>query len=371
MDQERLPFTFQSHTGSPTGYAETAAAMMKAFWQEGLEVHYLFVGDDPLYEPTSMDHMVDGLRSIEPEVGLPTIVYSTAPMFWHNGGKYKIGWTMMEVDGISQQWVRACNSQDEIWVPTPYQKEFFKESGVSVPIYVVPLGYDPTKYNASLTPAVYREEAKFRFFAMGWWQWRKRWDILLEAFDNEFGGNKDVALIIKTMSNEADKEIAEKAASYIRPENRDQVAVICGPLPWWEVAMITRSCHAFAMATSGEGWGCPSLHALACGLPVITTDCLGPSEVLRDGKGNPYPGVMFVPAEMQKCEVAHPYYNDRNWWVVDTTHFQQAMRAVYDNYKAWKESAMRGSELVKKDRGVDVTARIVRKQLERIYKAGI
>jgi len=367
----RLPFIFHTHTGSPTGYAETAAAIMRALWDAGTEVHYIFVGDDVLYEQTSMDHFVDGMRSIEPERGMPEVVYSTAPMFWHNGSDYKVGWTMMEVDGISDQWVRACNSQNEIWVPTPSQVDYFKDSGVEVPIYVAPVGYDSSRYHPNLPPAVYHQDAKFRFFAMGWWQLRKRWDILLEAFDEEFGGDKDVGLIIKTMSNEPDDEIAAKACGYLDRGHRDQVAVVAGSLPWWEVAMIMKACHAFVLPTSGEGWGCPPLQALAIGMPVIITDCLGPGETLRDNKGEPYPGVMLLPAEKEPTKVTHPYYAGKNWWVVDKDNLKRAMRSMVDNYEAWNKAADKGAVMVAKERDHRAAAQYVRKHLARIYKEGM
>jgi len=367
-DLDRLPFVFQTHTGSPTGYAETAAVMMRAFWEEGLEVRYLYVADDAMYEETSMDPMVDAMRSIEPEPGLPHIVYSIAPIFWHNSGKYKIGWTMMEVDGINDRWVRACNFMDEIWVPTPMNKEAFEASGVKVPIYVVPLCIDERKFQPNLTAAFYHGEAKFRFFAMGWWQLRKRWDILLHAFADEFGGDKDVGLVIKTLSMESEESILDQVLGYVGRQYADQVAVISGPLPWWELAMIMRSMHAFVLPTSGEGWGCPPQQALAVGMPVIITDCMGPGEVLRDDSGKPYPGVRFLPASKECTKVTHPYYEGKNWWVVDEADLRKAMREVREDYRWWRLQAACGSEIVRERLGSVACAKRVRDELSRVYR---
>jgi hypothetical protein len=50
------------------------------------------------------------------------------------------------------------------------------------------------------------------------------------------------------------------------------------------------------------------VQALACWLPVIVTDCQGPGDVLRDEKGEPFPGVRFVAAEMEPTKVTHEYY---------------------------------------------------------------
>jgi len=135
------------------------------------------------------------------------------------------------------------------------------------------------------------------------------------------------------------------------------------------VAMIMRGCHAFVLPTSGEGYGCPPLQALACGLPVVITDCMGPGEVLRDNKGEPYPGVLFVPSEAELTKVQHPYYAGANWWTIDYDGLRRGMREVYENFQIWSEAALHGSEKVRRERSGAVTAREVRKQLARIYRS--
>ena len=49
---ERLPFVYHTHTGSPTGYAQSAWILARAFWEAGLEVRYLFTSDCVLCSPS-------------------------------------------------------------------------------------------------------------------------------------------------------------------------------------------------------------------------------------------------------------------------------------------------------------------------------
>lgn len=365
---ERLPFVLASHTGSPVGYSEVACLLFRSLLELGVEVHYLCLSDDYIYEQGSYDMVVNAMRKIEPERHMPWVSLTIAPLFWQNGGDYKVGWSMMEVDKISERWVRACNAVDEIWVPTPLQVDAFRDSGVIRPIFVMPLGIDTTRYMPTFLPAVYHGEHKFRFFALSWWQLRKRWDLLCTAFAEEFADNKDVGLLMKTMTAQGEGEAIDQIHGWVGNKVDEQLAVIEGAFPWWEVVMMMRSAHAFVLPTGGEGWGCPPVQALACGLPVIVTDCQGPGEVLRDDNGKPFPGVYFLPCQKEPTTVHHEYYEGGNWWVADVDDIRKAMREVYQNYDYWKAEALKGARVVKALRSGLVMASKVKARLAEIYK---
>lgn len=363
----RLPLTLSGHTGSPVGYSEVCALLFRSLLEIGVETHYQSLAEDYIYEAKSYDMIVNDMRQIEPERNMPWITFSTAPLFWCNGGNYRIGWTMMEVDKLNPRWVRACNSMHEVWVPTKMQVNVFRDSGVTVPIYEIPLAIDTTRYMPSFLPMIYHGEHDFRFFSMAWWQLRKRWDLLTIGFAEEFGKEKNVGLLMKTMTAQNEGEAADQIQSWIGHRCDDQIALIEGAFPWWEVVMMMRSAHAFVLPTAGEGYGCPPVQALACGLPVIVTDCMGPGEVLRMADGNPYPGVRFVKCEKAPTGVMHEYYEGSNWWVADSEDLRKAMREVYENYPHWKEQAMIGSELIRRDKSGTVMALKVKERIAEIY----
>lgn len=366
---DRLPFVFEAHTGSPVGYSEVAALLFRSMLELGVEVHYQSLAEDYIYEQPSYDMVVNAFRKIEPERGLPWVTLATGPLLYLNGGDYKIGWTMMEVDRITERWVRACNSMDEVWVPTAMQAEGFAASGVTVPIFVVPLGIDHTRFMPSFLPAIYHGPHNFRFIDVAWWQERKRPDLISVAFAEEFGGDKDVGLIFKTMTAMGEDDIVDHIHEWVGHRVDDQIAVIEGGYPWWELVMMIRSCQCFVLPTAGEGWGCPPVQALACGLPVIVTDCQGPGEVLRDDDtGKPYPGVYFLPAKKEVTAVKHEYYEGANWWATDVEHIRKAMREVYENYAYWRKEALIGAEKVREQRSGLVMAKAVKSRLAKIYE---
>lgn len=365
---ERLPFVFQAHTGSPVGYSEVAALCFRTLMEQGVEVHYASLAEDFIYEQPSYDMIVNAMRKIEPERYLPWVTLCTAPFFWFNGGKYKVGWTMIEVDKICERWVRACNSMDEIWVPTQMQLDAFRESGVERPIHVVPCGIDTTRFMPTFLPSIYHGDHKFRFTSVGWWQQRKRWDLLTLAFDEEFGGQKEVGMIYKTMTNTDEGAAIDQIHGWVGHRLDDQLAVVEGALPWWEFLMILRSSHCFVLATGGEGWGCPPAQALACGLPVIVTDAQGTGEVMRDDNGEPYPGVYFLPAHKEKTDVHHEYYEGGNWWVLEDGVLRKAMREVYENYAHWKEQALIGAAMIREQRSGLVMATAFKARLTALHE---
>jgi len=232
----------------------------------------------------------------------------------------------------------------------------------------MPLGIDITRYMPTFLPAIYHGDHKFRFFAMSWWQQRKRWDLLVNAFAEEFGTEKDVGLLMKTMTAQPEGEAIDQIQQWVGHRVDDQVALIEGAFPWWEIVMMMRSAHAFVLPTAGEGWGCPSVQALACGLPVIVTDCQGPDEVLRDSAGKPFPGVYFLPAVKEVTAVHHEYYEGANWWVPDVEALRKAMREVYENYAHWKAQALIGAEMVREQKSGLVMAKAVKARLAKIYE---
>ena len=365
---ERLPFTIQTHTGSPTGYSETATLLFRSLLEEGVEVHYLCLHDDYVYESPSYELIVNHYRKCEPEAEPIWVTYSIVPMFWSNGGKYKVGYSMIETDRICERWVRSCNRMDEIWVPTFKNKEAFVASGVQVPVRVVPLGIDAHHFKPNFTPAIYHGDHKFRFFCSAFWQLRKRWDLLITAFGEEFGDEKEVGLICKCISEQPMEEIADQIHSWVGHRLDDQLAIVEGAYPWWEYVSIMRTCQAFVLPTSGEGWGCPPVQALACGLPVIVTDCMGPGEVLRDDAGIPFPGVRFLSAVLEPSKVQHEYYDGSNWWVPNVPEIRKAMREVYENYQKWQAEALKGAKMVHELRSGTAAALVVKKELRRIYE---
>lgn len=62
----------------------------------------------------------------------------------------------------------------------------------------------------------------------------------------------------------------------------DEHVVFTGPLPPEQLRVPLSAADVFVLATANEGWANVFLEAMACGLPVVTTDVGGNAEVVND-----------------------------------------------------------------------------------------
>ena len=112
--------------------------------------------------------------------------------------------SMFETDTIPQKWVQKLNKfADLVVVPDPYLIDVYKNAGVTIPIFMLPIGCEFEKWLA--LPPKKSVGSPFVFLASGsLHQLRKNHDILIESFIKAFGNRKDVLLKIQVRnSNEA------------------------------------------------------------------------------------------------------------------------------------------------------------------------
>ena len=72
-----------------------------------------------------------------------------------------------------------------------------------------------------------------------------------------------------------------------------------------ELRRLYWTADAFLLLSKAEGYGLPVLEAMACGVPVVGTDCTGIAENLADGRG------FLVPPEFVHIDPFHNQY--RRW----------------------------------------------------------
>ena len=129
--------------------------LVSALDRLGVRVSYRYVYGPgtviPAREAESGDsYLANMIHARELDVGAPQVVYAQGDRFEANSGTYKIGFTMLEIDGLPREWVRQANVMDEVWVPSRFNAGTFRESGVTRPIHVVPLGVDPDHFSPAI-----------------------------------------------------------------------------------------------------------------------------------------------------------------------------------------------------------------------------
>jgi glycosyltransferase involved in cell wall biosynthesis len=309
----------------PIGYASTSRSMVIELDRQGVDVRLGFVYGVDNMEPPAEDLRVRELKLKPKDLSLPQVIYAQGDALYKNSGRYRIAFTMLEVDGLPLDWVNQLNLMDEVWVPAPFNAGTFAESGVRRPIRVVPLGVDLAAFH----PDVPRRAVSGRFVFLTSFEWgrRKGPDALLRGYCREFRRSEPVLLLLKVQNHDvtidlraeiARLDLPSDHATFVVLENHDYRAEA--------LAALYRSADCFVLPSRGEGFGLPYLEAMACGLPVIGTDWGGQRELLGEGWAYPLRVKRLVDAH-DKC----PYYEGFRWAEPDVEHLQHLMRRVYEN----------------------------------------
>lgn len=287
-----------------------------------------------------------------------SLFINTPTYFRKEPGKYAVGLTMGEVDGIPPLWAKHCNLMNIVFVPSSFNYQTFFSSGVKQEkLRILPLGVDSDFFTPEGEKLVLEKtEGKFVFLSVGEWVPRKGFDLLLRAFAREFSVHDDVCLVLRCHSNSSDYDpkgtsIAKSLATIVRKEKKEnapQVELIPFALDTARMPALYRSVHCFVQATRGEGWNMPVFEALASGVPVITTNWSAHTDYL--GQDVAYlieiEGMEAVPFSGSSLDQIYLGYR---WARPSIEHLGFLMRQVYEKYGEAKQKAQQGMAMVRKN----------------------
>jgi GT2 family glycosyltransferase/glycosyltransferase involved in cell wall biosynthesis len=364
-ERYRWRLGWQSEMNSPNGYAVSSRQLAQALDRHGVQLGYRYYRDDltPRTAEPAPELYMDGRRScliqerpLDPSE--PQVVYAMADAFPRNSGSYRIGYTMLEVDGVPPHWVRHCNEMDEVWVPSTFNAETFRESGVTRPIHVMPLGLDPQYFNPHIVGQ--RDPRRFTFLSIFEWGERKAPEILLRAFSEEFDHSEDVVLLCKVMNNDIAVSVRRQVSEmHLRPGGGRIVISENDMVPTYQLGCLYRSVDCFVSCTRGEGWGMPLLEAMGCGLPVIATDWSAQRDFLSTEVAYPLRVERLVPAHA-RC----PLYAGFRWAEPSLEHLRHLMRHVYEHRDEAAEVGRRASAFAHAQFSLDHSAKRIIDRLD-------
>lgn len=330
----------------PSGYAVSAKNFMLELDKLGVDIRYKyvygkgtpFVVDEP---EMSDNYIVNVIRQRKFSKQCPQVVYGQGDVFFKNNGKYKIGYTMLETTGIPAEWVRQCNMMDEVWVPSTFNVKTFQDSGVTVPIHVIPLGVDPNFYHPNITG--YKKHKKFTFLSVFEWGERKAPEVLLKAYSKAFTKHDDVVLVCKVINNDGGLSVEEEIRKLNLPSDGPEIIIMHNTkFADYQMPTLYRSADCFVISTRGEGWGMPILEAMACGIPTIATSWSSQVDFFNETNGYPVDVANLIDAKA-KC----PYYEGFQWANPSEEHLIHQMRYVYEHQEEAKAKGMLASEEVR------------------------
>jgi glycosyltransferase involved in cell wall biosynthesis len=221
------------------------------------------------------------------------------PDEWDNTlAKYNVGVSaFIETDRCTKKWFECCNKVDKVIVPSKHALNSILAVGKpKTKVHVV---------NEPLNPLVTKKDKKFNLDLKTDFNFlvvsqltdnspesdRKNIANTIKAFCENFEGNPDVGLVIKTnigRSNTADrkntKKLLEKIVKSSRKSEFPKVYMIHGLMSPGEMnGLYTHpKIKGLISLTRGEGYGLPIMEAAALEMPVIATNWSGHLDFLKE-----------------------------------------------------------------------------------------
>lgn len=193
-----------------------------------------------------------------------------------HSNKYQVVFHMTETHGLANYVQSIAKRAQEHWVPSNMDVENFKSIGCQR-VFKVTLGTNTEVFNSSVLPnEVIKKQCKgFVFLACGENQYRKGYDVLMEAYCKAFTKNDDVTLIILCHDFNLN--------SYSHDVSRDpHVLVFNKRFLESEIAPVFACADIFVLPSRGEGWCLPANDLGAMGKTCIMPRYGGYLEFLND-----------------------------------------------------------------------------------------
>ena len=208
---------------------------------------------------------------------------------WHEGmpetDKDVYIYSLFETDRIPTDWIDGFKKAKKVFTFSKFNRDAWN-------MYikgVTRLGFgmtDSFRYEKGVANIL---NAKgYKFITVGDYTERKGFDVLLDAYAEEFSANDDVTLIMKVHRGgftATHKELLRRDIQTYLSRHKDvpRVLLWIDKVQYDDLPKLYNACDCFVLPSRGEGLGLPVAEAMACGLPVIVTDGGGYMDFVENG----------------------------------------------------------------------------------------
>lgn len=248
-----------------------------------------------------------------------------------NLDQIRIAYSMIESSRIPQPWVEILNEMfDAVAVPDPFLLDVYADSGVKIPVFMVPLGLDLSSFLQQ--PLKKEANRPFCFVNVSSLIPRKNCEGLIQAFCKVFANHPDVELHLNyRTSTSSTKDSIENLLASLNVKN---VYLTGKKLDHASYLAFLKNGDALVSLSKGEGFSIQPREAMALGLPVIISDNTAHSTIVKSGLacGIACPTTEKSHNYFLRCECGEEYISDLDQAAL-------AMKDLYENYDCLLQSA--------------------------------
>jgi len=248
------------------------------------------------------------------------------------------GFETADSDKISKEAVKILNQLNVIFMPSKFAVDCYKNSGVEIPIHIIPHGLGPSMLTTnkdithtpikSIANIKKRDDLVLVLYFVTHSEYRKGADIVADAMSFIQEKHKDVILVVKSGS---------------LPSRFNTLKTML--VPFWlnddQLRQLYDVCDMLLVPSRGGGFELNALEGIARGLPTLVPNAgcfkdYSDYAIPLPITGNP------------KVFPDNPIHIGRGW-ETNADHLAHAIETVLSRLDAWKETANAYSQIVKKD----------------------
>jgi len=261
-----------------------------------------------------------------------------------------IQWVVFESTRVPPTVMSTMLTADQVWVPSGWGRDVLIANGLDpARCAVVHEGVDAEQYHPYYSRA---ESQVLSYLITGKYELRKSIIETVFAWQQEFGNDPAVELVVKTTHFINQEAKYNELSTWLTSQNITNIRIMWGPVSNTDLVDLYQQSHVFVLPTKGEGWGLPLIEAAAVGLPIITTWHSAHTEFLQHIRSS----VISVDHDMAPVTCAEYQYfypspdgNWGNWAQPRIDSIRQALRTARDNYATLAQEARANSDIIRRD----------------------
>lgn len=351
-----------------SGYAQAARGYVLALYKLGVPLTIHPVSFEKM-TPDLGDEGVILRNLINKKIDYDVVITHLTPEFWSRHkepSKLNIGYTVWETSRLHPDWPGYINNMDACMVACEWNVKVFKDSGVTIPIYVVPHGIDTDGFS-DIKPYKVKgiKEDAYKFYSIFQFTERKHPMALIKSYWAAFQNDENVALILKTYRSNHDEEERKAIRTTltrlkeVTPMDKyPPIYLITGLLSREQIIGLHKYGDCLVSLDRGEGFGLVPFEAASLGNPIMVTGFGGVREFASEDNSylinytlTPVSGMPWSPW----------YRGDQLWAEPDCGHAMRVFQTIYNN----RDDAQGRGEAIKNVVGNDFTWEVVgRKMLD-------